>query len=85
MSDKLNLIFRGIDSWGRPVFKSDNGSHYGSTLSLFNDNDTKETVLSHFSKYDQRRLHHEIVYFGDGFGCEPDGTHIYTSIYITLG
>lgn len=74
MSDKqqqtINLRFHGIDSWNRPVFKSELGYFYGSTDKLFSFSgtykDTEADIRNEITSDD-------IEYFGRSFGCEPMG------------
>ena len=65
----IEIKFRGIDTWNRPVFKDINSkSHYGSTCRLFSFEADEESVLSYF-RYNLA----ELEYFGEHFGCEPHG------------
>ena len=68
----LQLKFRGIDDWNRPVFKSANDRykslHFGSVTTLFNYDDSSEKVTEYFKNHLD-----ELEYFGDHFGCEPHG------------
>jgi hypothetical protein len=74
--DQVRLIFVGIDSWNRPVWKApDIKAYYGSLTELFNYDDTEETVLKKVDTYG-------LCYFGDSFGCEPMGTSIPDKYYI---
>lgn len=73
---QVRLIFVGIDSWNRPVWKApDIKAYYGSVTELFDYSDTEETVLKRVDTYN-------LCYFGDSFGCEPMGTSIPDKYYI---
>ena len=73
---KVKLIFVGVDSWNRPVWKApDQKAYYGSVNELFDYDDTEETILKKVSTYD-------LCYFGEHFGCEPIGTDIPDKYYI---
>lgn len=65
----INIKFKGIDDWNRPVFKDvDSSTYYGSTRTLFGWADPKEKIIEYFkSNMD------ELEYFGSSFGCEPNG------------
>ena len=70
------LIFVGVDSWNRPVWKApDIKAYYGSVNELFDYGDTEETILKKVDTFD-------LCYFGDHFGCEPTGTSIPDKYYI---
>jgi hypothetical protein len=71
MSEKkvLELKFKGIDSWSRPVFKGSDGRYYGSTDILFHCGAPASEVLSKLTPKD-------IVYFGSEFDCEPYGSSV---------
>ena len=74
--DQIKLIFVGIDSWNRPVWKApDIKAFYGSVNELFDYGDTEETVLKKVDTY-------SLCYFGDSFGCEPMGSGIPDKYYI---
>lgn len=69
----INIKFYGIDSWNRPVFKSENGNYLGSTTSLFPDKDkAPNNTAKEISDYFRNNIH-EIEYFGKTFDCEPMG------------
>jgi len=64
----INIKFRGIDDWNRPVFKDvDSCIHYGSTNTLFT-NETPEEINIYI-----RSNIKELEYFGGSFNCEPHG------------
>jgi glycosyltransferase involved in cell wall biosynthesis len=74
--DQVKLIFVGIDSWNRPVWKApDIKAYYGSVNELFDYGDTEETVLKKIDTFG-------LCYFGDSFGCEPMGSSIPDKYYI---
>ena len=65
----VQIKFKGIDDWNRPVFKNiASNSHYGSVTTLFNYDDSAEKVIKYFKDHID-----ELEYFGDRFGCEPHG------------
>ena len=70
----VEIYFRGIDNWNRPVFKDVNSvSHYGSTSRLFPNkvlfpNSSESDIISFF-----RDNIRELEYFGNHFDCEPNG------------
>jgi len=65
--DKIKIIFEGIDSWNRPVFKAvESNERFGSVDLLFGYADTEETVLTKITEKD-------LLYFGNTFDCEPMG------------
>lgn len=70
----IELKFRGVDRFDRPVYKDVNSSdHYGSVDCLFPDkrnfpNGTTQEINDFF-----RKNINELEYFGNHFGCEPNG------------
>ena len=65
----VNLEFKGIDYFNRPVFKDvESNNYYGSTHKLFGWEDSAEKVIEYF-----RSNIDELEYFGTRFGCEPYG------------
>lgn len=65
---KRPLIYIGIDSWNRPVFKDlFRKEYFGSTDRLYDYDITAEKVLKDITEKD-------LTYFGNSFGCEPMGT-----------
>ena len=65
----INIKFEGIDNWNRPVFKNiDSHSRYGSVNKLFGWDEPKENVIKYFKSHLD-----ELEYFGNHFGCEPNG------------
>ena len=75
-ADQIRLIFVGVDSWNRPVWKApDTKAFYGSVTKLFSYNETEETILKTVETYD-------LCYFGDSFGCEPLGSDVPDKYYI---
>ena len=74
--DQVRLIWRGVDSWNRPVWKApDQKAFYGSVTELFNYDATEDEVLKKVDTF-------ELCYFGDHFGCEPMGSSIPDKYYI---
>ena len=64
------VMFYGIDSWNRPVFKDKNTkAFYGSLSKLFDYSVTKEEVENNIIESD-------LTYFGTFFDCEPDGASV---------
>ena len=68
MTDKkltvVDVRFEGVDSWNRPVFKSESGRRYGSVNKLFNHNELDRIKELEGS---------DLEYFGSEFDCEPNG------------
>ena len=65
----IQIKFKGIDSWNRPVFKDIDSKHYfGSVNTLFDYNVNPELVIKHFKENTD-----DLEYFGDSFDCEPYG------------
>lgn len=71
----IYIEFRGIDNYGRPVFKDINSrNHYGSVDILFPNNpnfDKKATgkdICEFFKNHPDK-----LEYFGTHFNCEPEG------------
>lgn len=65
----INIKFRGIDNFNRPVFKDkDSHDHYGSTCKLFSWSTPPEEIIEFF-----KANMDELEYFGRSFGCEPNG------------
>jgi hypothetical protein len=74
--DQIRLVFVGVDSWNRPVWKAPNEkAYYGSVNQLFDYNDNEETILKRVDTYD-------LCYFGESFGCEPMGSSVPDRYYI---
>ena len=66
---RLDIEFKGIDFWSRPVFFCEwNKCYYGSTDKLFSEGATEDDVLKELDDID-------ICFFGDSFGCEPMGSN----------
>lgn len=68
----VEIKFRGIDDWNRPVFKvageKYSSLHFGSTNKLFNNDDSVGIINDYFKDHIE-----ELEYFGDHFNCEPHG------------
>lgn len=77
MSKKEQVQFYGIDSFGRPVFRSlkFKKNFFGSTDILFDDEATEEEVLAKIKAED-------LLFFGSYFGCEPMGVWSMVSLEI---
>lgn len=76
---KIKLKFVGIDDFNRPVFKNiKSNSHYGSTNKLFDYSTNKTEIIDYF-----RSNINDLVYFGNKFNCEPDGS-INKTLILTL-
>lgn len=71
--NKLVVKFTGIDSWGRPIFRSvyTSSTYLGDTDNLFSETATEEEVLSFYAQ--RKELIKNLRYFGTKFGCEPSG------------
>lgn len=64
----IQVVFHGVDSWGRPVFKAVEGKNfYGDTDNLFDSHSTEQEILESVTAKD-------LIYFGSKFDCEPLGT-----------
>jgi hypothetical protein len=69
----IDIKFKGIDSWNRPVFKTDGGKYIGSVNTLFPDKEkAPNNTNKEISDYLKNNLS-ELEYFGDYFDCEPMG------------
>ena len=84
--DNINVKFKGIDFWSRPVFQVEDKELYiGSTETLFPDkkiapNGTAEEITKYFEEHPE-----ELVIFGNTFDeDDPLGTPIKKSINITF-
>lgn len=74
------IMFKGIDHFNRAVFQRINTNdrrkyYYGCTSPLFDRDATEATVLA---KIDTSNL----CFFGNSFGCEPEGTALPQGIRI---
>ena len=69
---ELEIKYRGLDSWNRPVFKSINDKykslHFGSVTTLFDYSDDPKAIIDYFKNNID-----ELEYFGNHFDCEPHG------------
>jgi len=69
---ELEIKYRGLDSWNRPVFKSINDKykslHFGSVTTLFDYSDDPKVIIDYFKNNID-----ELEYFGNHFDCEPNG------------
>lgn len=66
----VNIKFKGIDNFNRPVFKDvDSNTYYGSVTKLFSWHEEPKTVIDYFKSTNVDGLE----YFGNHFNCEPNG------------
>ena len=66
----VNIKFKGIDDWNRPVFKDvDSNTYYGSVCKLFSWDEDPKKVIDYFKTATVDSLE----YFGRHFNCEPHG------------
>lgn len=80
IENERTIKFRGIDGWGRPVFKVLEKNYFiGSTDKLFSQTATEQEVVDYFKD----RLN-ELVYFGCSFGCEPEGGSLKKELKLVL-
>lgn len=74
------LKFRGIDDWGRPVFKVIEKDYFvGSTETLFPYNANPKEVVEYF-----KENKNELRLFGYSFGCEPDGAQLKSDLDLVI-
>lgn len=65
----VQIKFRGIDDWNRPVFKNiASNSHYGDVNKLWTDNADPFEIIRYYKEHID-----QLEYFGTRFGCEPHG------------
>lgn len=64
----IDIKFRGIDDWNRPVFVSSTKMYYGSVNTLFDWDTPKEEIIKYFKEHIN-----ELEWFGSSFNCEPHG------------
>jgi hypothetical protein len=65
----LQIKFKGIDSWNRPVFKAiEKTIYFGSVTTLFDYSDDSNKIIDYF-----KNNINELEYFGNKFDCEPNG------------
>lgn len=65
----MDIKFRGIDSWNRPVYKvAEKEIYFGSVNKLFNYDATATEVNEYF-----KANLDDLEFFGDYFDCEPHG------------
>lgn len=82
---KVDIKFKGIDYWNRPVFKTvDKNVYIGSTTILFPDkelapNNTPEEISEYF-----RNNKDKLCIFGDSFNCEPLGYRISKEVELNI-
>lgn len=78
-NEQIKLIFVGIDSWNRPVWRDPDKSqraYFGDVNNLFGYEATEEEVRAKIKDV------YGLCYFGDHFGCEPMGTDVPDKYYI---
>lgn len=69
--ETVNIKFKGIDSWNRPIFKAINKNWYfGSTETLFGYDEEEQA-----KKFFKENIN-QLTYFGTHFDCEPLGIPI---------
>lgn len=70
----VTIKFKGVDDWNRPVFKDINSNtYYGSVNILVPDKELiPNNTTKGISEYFKDNIH-QLEYFGDHFGCEPNG------------
>lgn len=70
---KITVVFYGVDSCHRPVFKADGykNCYIGDTDNLFRWGASEDEIIEF---YKDRDLNNHLIYFGNEFDCEPDGT-----------
>lgn len=69
----INLKFKGIDDFHRPVWKVvDQNAYYGSTSTLIGGNDKEFSTVKKINEF-FRNNEKLIEYFGSKFNCEPYG------------
>ena len=70
----IEIKFKGVDDFNRPVFKvPEQNIYFGSVNTLLpdpkiNPNGTVEEINAYFRKHTD-----EIEFFGEKFNCEPHG------------
>ena len=65
----VNIKFEGIDDWHRPIFKSEKNNRYGDV------NCTKTGKPDEVKEFYRKNIY-LLEYFGNRFGCEPNGGYI---------
>ena len=67
--ESINIKFKGVDDFNRPVFKDINSNtYYGCTNKLFGWDEKPENIIEFFKSNIG-----ELEYFGSHFNCEPNG------------
>lgn len=76
-ADRVIVVaFEGIDDHNRPVFKIDDLAkkwRFGCVARLFDWDATEKQVREKFEQIGDS-IRSDFFYFGNRFGCEPDGT-----------
>lgn len=76
----LEIKFKGIDSWNRPIYKViDKNVYLGSVCTLFDYSIDKSEIDNYFKDNLS-----ELCIFGDTFDCEPLGTDIKKDINLII-
>lgn len=63
MEKEIKICFKGLDSWGRPVFKEIDGNRYYGSVDILPDSEDELNAI----------VESDLVYFGSSFDCEPYG------------
>ena len=73
---KINIKFKGIDDWNRPIYKQvDQPRYFGSCNVLVPSTAIPSTNPKDINDYFRLKMQ-EIEFFGNSFGCEPHGGYI---------
>jgi len=79
----IEIKFRGIDDWNRPVYKVVGDKfktlHFGSVNTLFDYETTAETVNEYFKDHTD-----ELEFFGEHFNCEPHGGRLFKGLELKI-
>ena len=67
----INIKFKGIDNYNRPVYKDINSNMYFGSTKITFAHYTKENIINNYFKDNLD----ELEYFGNSFNCEPHGGH----------
>lgn len=70
--ENIQIKFRGIDDWNRPVFKCIDprykSLYFGDVNKLWDWNENTDVVTNYYKEHVDA-----LEYFGDSFNCEPHG------------
>jgi len=61
---EVRVAFRGIDDWGRPVFKDLESETYYGSVDILPDSEEELNAI----------VESDLLYFGKHFNCEPYGS-----------